>query len=119
MQRPRERLEGLPDERSEVARAPEKVYFLYTMEFEYDSPKSDANARKHGIDFAAAERLWNDPELVEIPARTTNEPRWVVVGKIGDRHWSAIVTRRGGKVRIISVRRSRKEEVAIYEGRES
>ncbi len=59
---------------------PEKVYFLYRMEFEFDSLKSDANARKHGIEFIEAQRLWNDPELVEIPARTTNEPRWVVVG---------------------------------------
>lgn len=89
------------------------------MEFEFDSLKSDSNARKHGIDFVEAQRIWHDPELIEIPARTTDEPRLVVVGMIGERHWSAIITYRGRKVRIISVRRSRKEEIAIYEGHES
>jgi uncharacterized protein len=59
--------------------------------------------------------LWADSGLVEIPARTTDEARWVVVGKIDQKHWSAVITRRGENVRLISVRRSRDEEVAIYE----
>ena len=59
--------------------------------------------------------MWDDPALLEIPARTSDEPRFVVVGLIGDKHWSAIVTYRETRVRIISVRRSRKEEVAAYE----
>jgi uncharacterized protein len=86
------------------------------MEFEFDRRKSDANREKHGIDFLAAQALWDDPDLIEIPARTADEPRYVVVGRIGDKHWSGIVAYRGQRVRIISVRRSRKEEVEIYEG---
>lgn len=86
------------------------------MEFEFDPNKSEANRQKHGIDFDEARVLWDDPDLVEVPARTTDEPRSLVVARIGDRHWSAIVTPRGGKIRTISVRRSRPEEVAIYEG---
>ncbi len=89
------------------------------MEFEFDSSKSDSNARKHGIDFIEAQDLWHDPEWIEIPVQTTDEPRLVVVGMIGEKHWSAIITYRGRKVRIISVRRSREEERAIYEGHES
>ena len=85
------------------------------MEFEFDERKSRANAAKHGIDFAAAEALWLDDALIEIPARTTDEPRFLVVGMIADQHWSAIITYRDERVRIISVRRSREEEVAIYE----
>ncbi len=85
------------------------------MDFEFDSGKSDAN-KKHGIDFVRAQFLWDDPDLIEIPARTSDEPRFVVIGRIGRRHWSAIITYRSDCVRIISVRRSRKEEVAIYEG---
>jgi len=86
------------------------------MEFEFDPAKSDANRAKHGIDFVEAQALWNDPDLIEIPARTVDEPRFVVIGKIGSEHWSAVITYRDERTRIISVRRSRDEEVAIYEG---
>ena len=85
------------------------------MGFEYDSDKSAANERKHGIDFEVAQRLWADARLVEIPARTTDEPRWLLIGKIDEKHWSAIISRRGDNIRLISVRRSRDEEVEIYE----
>jgi uncharacterized protein len=85
------------------------------MEFEFDEQKSAANEVKHGIDFVLAQALWLDDSLVEVPARTRDEPRFLVVGMIGRRHWSAIVTYRGSSVRIISVRRSRVEEVALYE----
>lgn len=86
------------------------------MDFEFDADKSAANAAKHGIDFVQAQRLWQDPMRVEIPARTVDEPRWLVVGLIEGRHWSAVVTHRQKRTRIISVRRSRDEEVGIYEG---
>ena len=85
------------------------------MEFEYDSEKSAQNKRKHGIDFEEAQALWLDSELVEIPARTRDEPRWLLIGKIGAKHWSAVITRRDENIRLISVRRSRAEEVSIYE----
>jgi uncharacterized DUF497 family protein len=84
--------------------------------FEFDEPKSRANARKHGIDFNQAQELWRDPYLIEISAVTADEPRYLVIGRIGAKHWSAVVTYRGENIRIISVRRSRPEEVALYEG---
>ena len=86
------------------------------MEFEFDRRKSASNRRKHGIDFVEAQALWADPDLMEIPARTEDEERLVVIGLIGDKHWSAVVTYRGERIRIISVRPSRKEEVQLYEG---
>ena len=86
------------------------------MEFEFDPEKSDNNKKKHGIDFLEAQALFDDPDLIEIPAKIADEPRFLVVGKIADKHWSGVVTYRGEKVRIISVRRSRKEEVELYEG---
>ena len=85
------------------------------IEFEYDQRKSASNLSKHGIDFDTARRLWLDPDLLEVPARTEDEPRFLVVGLIGDKHWSAIITYRGTIIRIISVRRSRIEEVKLYE----
>lgn len=74
------------------------------------------NKRKHGIDFVEAQALWDDPDLIEIPAQTEDEPRYLVIGKITEKHWSGVITYRGARIRIISVRRSRKEEVEIYEG---
>ncbi len=85
------------------------------MDFYYDPEKSESNKLKHGIDFLEAQALWNDPDLIEVPARTTDEPRFLVIGKIGDSYWSGIITYRGDNIRMISVRRSRPEEVEIYE----
>ena len=85
------------------------------MEFEFDPKKSDSNKQKHGLDFHEARALWDDPDLLEIPVQTIDEPRYLVIGTIQGKHWSGVITYRGDTVRIISVRRSRKEEVEIYE----
>ncbi|MBA1445480.1 MAG: BrnT family toxin [Chromatiales bacterium] len=83
--------------------------------FEFDEKKSQINLDKHGIDFANAQKLWGDPDLLEVPAKTVDEPRAIVIGMIAGKHWSGVITYRGKNIRIISVRRSRKEEVALYE----
>lgn len=85
------------------------------MPFDYDSKKSRANFEKHGVDFEEAQALWNDHNLIEIPAKVVDEPRYMVVGRISGRHWSAVITYRGENIRIISVRRSREEEIELYE----
>lgn len=86
------------------------------MEFEFDPEKSVNNKAKHGIDFQEAQSLWKDLDLLEIPVKTSDEERFLVVGMIEGKHWSGVITYRLGKIRIISVRRSRKEEVKLYEG---
>ena len=83
--------------------------------FEFDESKSLANLSKHGINFIDAQLLWRDPMLLEIPAKTEDEPRFLVIGLINGKHWSAILTYRGENIRLISVRRSRTEEVTLYE----
>ena len=83
--------------------------------FEFDAAKSESNRTKHGIDFVKAQGLWNDPMLLEIPAKTDDEPRYLVIGSIDGTHWSAVITYRLANVRLISVRRARTEEVALYE----
>ena len=65
--------------------------------------------------FVQAQELWQDPMRIEVAARTAGEPRWLVVGRMGGRHWSAVVTYRDDRIRIISVRRARDEEIRIYE----
>jgi len=86
------------------------------MEFKFDSQKSRSNKKKHGIDFLKAQALWEDLDYIVIPAKVVDEERFLVVGKIEEKHWSAIITYRGERIRIISVRRSRQEEMEIYEG---
>jgi uncharacterized protein len=83
--------------------------------FEFDPAKSESNLAKHGIDFVDAQKLWDDPMLLEIPAKTDDEPRYLLIGLIDGKHWSAVVTYRQSNVRLISVRRARTEEVALYE----
>ena len=83
------------------------------MDFEFDPDKSAKNLAKHGIDFTDAQQLWNNPNMLEIPARTDDEPRFIVIARIDEKHWSAVITCRENDIRIISVRRSRLEEVAL------
>ena len=84
------------------------------MTFDFDKQKSERNKEKHGIDFVEAQRIWEDPEFVMIPARTIGESRYLLIGKYDNRIWSAIFTLRNQKIRLISVRRSRKNEEEIY-----
>ncbi len=86
------------------------------MIFEFDSHKNARNREKHGIDFLGAQVLWTDPDRVEVPACTEDEPRLMVIGRIGSRLWSAVITYHGDNVRIISVRPASRKEVEIYEG---
>ena len=85
------------------------------MDFEFDLSKSKSNKDKHGIDFEEAQALWKDGQLLEIEARSLDEPRFLLIGHIAGECWSAVVTYRRSKVRIISVRRSRIEEIKLYE----
>ena len=85
------------------------------ISFEFDAKKSESNRTKHGIDFVEAQDLWSDPMLLEIPAKTDDEPRYLVIGLSDGQHWSAVITYRGANDRLISVRRARTEDVALYE----
>ena len=85
---------------------------------EFDDVKSQSNRQKHGIDFLDALLLWEDSNLLEIPAKTSDEPRFLIVGMIGKKHWSAVITYRNKKIRLISVRRARDEEVLLYESQD-
>lgn len=87
------------------------------MIFEFDPKKSTSNELKHGIDFKNGQQLWEDPERLEIPAKVEDENRWVIIGKINDKIWSAIITYRDEAIRIISVRRAHKKEEQLYESK--
>lgn len=85
------------------------------MKFEYDPVKSASNKIKHGINFDEAQLLWNDPNRLQIPTAFEAEKRYLVIGKIKGKMWTAVITYRGEATRIISVRRARVKEVALYD----
>jgi len=83
--------------------------------FEFDKKKSHGNLTKQGIDFTGAQKIWDDPDFIEVQAKSDDEPRFMVIGRISEIHWSGIITYREERIRIISVRRSRQTEVILYE----
>jgi uncharacterized DUF497 family protein len=83
--------------------------------FEFNEEKSNSNKEKHGIDFVESQELWSDANILEVKTKFEIEPRFIVIGKINKKHWSAVITYRGENIRIISVRRSRQSEVKLYE----
>jgi hypothetical protein len=84
------------------------------MRFEFDKEKSISNKNKHGIDFYQAQKLWEDPGRITIPARTTGERRFIIIAMISEEYWSAIYTLRSEIIRIISVRKLSQNEKSIY-----
>ena len=88
------------------------------MKFEWDEKKNDINLSKHGIDFSTATELWDDEDRIQIQTAFPIENRSILIGKIGEKIWAAIYTRRNITIRIISVRRARKKEAMVYEQKE-
>ena len=87
------------------------------MKFEYDPAKSDSNLEKHGIDFKQGQELWMDGQALIVPARTETEPRYALIGLCMGKVWTCVFTNRSGRIRIISVRRSRDGEKEKYYNR--
>ena len=83
--------------------------------FEFDPNKSAANLEKHGIDFTAAQQLWQDDFRLIVPAKTQGETRFALIAKLNQKGWTAIYTERAGRIRIIAVRRARDKEEKLYE----
>jgi uncharacterized DUF497 family protein len=88
------------------------------MEFEWDEEKRRANRSKHGVDFDTAKEMWNDSDRVEVQISYPFEDRSILIGKMGNKLWTAIFTHRCNAIRIISVRRARKKEIRLYEKQE-
>ena len=85
------------------------------MKFEFDATKSMSNLTKHGISFNDAKQAWKDPKLLLIRATQISEERWIAIASLEGKHWSVVFTYRDGRIRIISARRSRAREIALYE----
>ena len=84
------------------------------MEFEYDPKKSKSNKQKHGMDFEESKALWFDINRLEVQAKSDDEPRFALIAILNEKLWTAFYTIRKNRIRIISVRRSRKSERGLY-----
>ena len=106
------------DEKDFTCKTFQLFWYNFGMKYEYDDNKNSINQQKHGISFDEAQRLWHDENMLEVPLDFADEKRFLCIGMIEDRHYSAITTYRQSHIRIISVRRARKEEIFHYENSE-
>ena len=83
-------------------------------EFEFDPSKSQANKAKHGIGFFEAQRFWTEGRVLVLTSDFEAEERWFGITRYHDRYWTAVFTLLEEKIRLISVRRSRKNEIEFY-----
>jgi len=84
------------------------------MKFKYDPNKSKSNKQKHGIDFEESKALWLDINRLEVQAKSDDEPRYALIATLNEKIWTVFYTIREKRIRIISVRRSRKGERGLY-----
>ena len=98
------------------ARSPHADASEYSSRFEWDPDKNASNKLKHGIDFVTAQAIWDDPCRAVLDSTLSDEPRQLTIGLVHGRMYTAITTTRGDIIRIISVRRSRKEEEVHHAG---
>jgi len=78
-------------------------------------PSRRSKKNEHGIDFGEAQALWLDDYRLERPARSDVESRSIVVGRIQQTIWAALVTYREETIRLISVRPARRRERVSYQ----
>lgn len=79
------------------------------MKFEWDKQKSIANQKKHGISFSDALTVFLDNH-VNVELDSEDEQRFAAIGPIRKKFFTIVYTKRKGKIRLISARRSRKDE---------
>ncbi len=88
------------------------------MEFEWDDRKAAGNLRKHKVAFEEAATVFGDPlsRTFPDPDHSDEEERSITIG-LSDQNRVLMVshTRRGKRIRIISVRRTTPRERRAYE----
>lgn len=79
--------------------------------FEWDEDKNIRNQQKHGVAFEEAVGLFSGRNRYSRPyIHKTGETRQYVVGFLQEIEFTVVFTHRNNRIRIISVRRARKEE---------
>ena len=87
--------------------------FFSKLNFDWDPAKSASNEAKHGLSLASASALWAGP-VVTLPSKHPGELRHLAIGLIEGRHWTVVYAPRGNRFGLISARRSRENEKALF-----
>lgn len=85
-----------------------------TGKFDWDPVKNTSNQAKHGIRLAEACALWQGP-VVTLPSMNPDELRHLAIGLIEGKLWTVVYAPRGDHFRLISARRSRTNEKALFQ----
>ena len=88
------------------------------MDFEWDDQKDEINLRKHGVTFAEAATVFDDPLAITFfdPDHSQEESRFLTIGmSIDGRVLILSHTDRGENIRIISTRAATRFERKGYE----
>jgi uncharacterized protein len=88
------------------------------VRFQYDPAKAATNLKTHGVSFADAEGVLEDPLAITMEdPDSENEARFITIG-LGSAGEQLVVvyTERDDEYRIISARRTTRKERKSYEG---
>ena len=89
--------------------------------FEWDPPKNRSNIEKHGVSFEEASTVFQDTLSLTIddPLHSIDEERLILIGMSQKNRILVVVyTERGDNIRIISARKTTKNEREYYESNE-
>jgi len=90
------------------------------MQFEWDAAKAAANRRKHGVSFAEAQTVFDDPDALVFfdDEHSDAEDRYRIVGmSSAGRVLVVSYTERDEATRIISARKATRAEERLYRDR--
>ncbi|MFL6334106.1 MAG: BrnT family toxin [Pyrinomonadaceae bacterium] len=88
------------------------------MNFEWGEEKAAANLGKHGVSFAEAQTVFDDPLYVDFydPDHSSDEQRYIIIGQSRQGRLLLVsYTERGGAARLISSREVTPAERKAYE----
>lgn len=87
-------------------------------EFEWDPNKAETNFRKHGVTFAEASSVFDDPLFITLldEEHSKDEERFITIG-VSDKKRLVMVAHaeRENRIRIISARKATKHEEKFYQ----
>ena len=84
------------------------------MQFEWDPEKAASNSTKHGVTFEFAQRIFEDPHMLEDYQFEGGEERWKALGRVDQKILVVVYTERDAALRIISAREAEKNEQKFY-----
>jgi hypothetical protein len=85
------------------------------MRFVWYEPKRQTNLKKHGVDFADVEQVFEGPTFTfEDNRQDYGEQRWVTIGLLGEKVVVIVHTETAEEIRVISMREASHNEQVLF-----